>query len=77
VSYENGVYAIKRVGGDIVLEYPIDSIFLQDTTYLANLDMLMTYRNDSLMLLLDSFCITDSAITGVSNEFMLFKKGDK
>lgn len=77
VSYENGVYAIKRVGGDIVLEYPIDSIFLQDTTYLANLDMLMTYRNDSLMLLLDSFCITDSAITDVSNEFMLFKKGDK
>ena len=71
----NGVYFIKRTGGDVVLEYPINIILKQDTTNLDNLDRLMTYKNDSLMLILERFCIVDT-ITNINNDFMLFKKSE-
>ena len=59
----------------VVLEYPINSIIRQDTMLLHHPEQLLTYRNDSLMLVLQSICIEDTIVTDVrSYDFQLFKK---
>ena len=50
---------------DTVLEYPIQKIVSQDTSLLRHPDQLLTYRNDSLMLVLEGVCIKDTVITDV------------
>jgi hypothetical protein len=58
-----------------VLEYPIRKIVRQDTMLLYHPERLLTYRNDSLMLVLESICIDDTVVTDVrSYDFLLFKK---
>ena len=58
-----------------VLEYPIRKIVRQDTMLLHHPERLLTYRNDSLMLVLESICIDDTVVTDVrSYDFLLFKK---
>ena len=62
----------------VVLEYPINSIIRQDTMLLHHPEQLLTYRNDSLMLVLQSICIEDTIVTDVrSYDFQLFKKQTK
>ena len=62
----------------VVLEYPINSIVRQDTMLLHHPEQLLTYRNDSLMLVLQSICIEDTIVTDVrSYDFQLFKKQTK
>ena len=62
----------------VVLEYPINSIIRQDTMLLHHPDQLLTYRNDSLMLVLQSISIEDTIVTDVrSYDFQLFKKQTK
>ena len=62
----------------VVLEYPINSIVRQDTMLLHHPEQLLTYRNDSLMLVLQSICIEDTVVTDVrSYDFLLFKKQAK
>ena len=59
----------------VVLEYPINSIIRQDTMLLHHPDQLLTYRNDSLMLVLQDICIEDTIVTDVRcYDFQLFKK---
>ena len=59
----------------VVLEYPINSIVRQDTMLLHHPEQLLTYRNDSLMLVLQSISIEDTVVTDVrSYDFQLFKK---
>ena len=59
----------------VVLEYPINSIIRQDTMLLHHPDQLLTYRNDSLMLVLQSISIEDSVVTDVRcYDFQLFRK---
>ena len=66
---------IKNDDDDVVLEYPINSIIRTDTTLLHHPDQLLSYRNDSLMLVLQSICIDDTVVTVVGcNNFQLFKK---
>jgi hypothetical protein len=50
---------------DTVLEYPIQKIVSQDTSLLRHPEQLLTYRNDSLMLVLEGVCIKDTVITDV------------
>ena len=50
---------------DTVLEYPIQKIIRQDTMLLHHPEQLLTYRNDSLMLVLEGLCIKDTVITDV------------
>ena len=62
----------------VVLEYPINSIIRQDTMLLHHPEQLLTYRNDSLMLVLQSISIEDTIVTDVrSYDFQLFKKQTK
>ena len=62
----------------VVLEYPINSIIRQDTMLLHHPEKLLTYRNDSLMLVLQSISIEDTVVTDVrSYDFQLFKKQTK
>ena len=62
----------------VVLEYPINSIVRQDTMLLHHPEQLLTYRNDSLMLVLQSISIEDTVVTDVrSYDFQLFKKQAK
>ena len=62
----------------VVLEYPINSIVRKDTMLLHHPEQLLTYRNDSLMLVLQSICIEDTVVTDVrSYDFLLFKKQAK
>ena len=60
---------------DVVLEYPIKAIFRKDTTFSHHSEELLTYRNDSLMLVLQEIYIKDTIVDYVSqNDFQLFKK---
>ena len=60
---------------DTVLEYPIQKIVSQDTSLLRHPEQLLTYRNDSLMLVLEGVCIKDTVITDVRYYgLQLFKK---
>ena len=62
----------------VVLEYPINSIIRKDTMLLHHPEQLLTYRNDSLMLVLQSISIEDTIVTDVrSYDFQLFKKQTK
>ena len=62
----------------VVLEYPINSIVRKDTMLLHHPEQLLTYRNDSLMLVLQSISIEDTIVTDVrSYDFQLFKKQTK
>ena len=62
----------------LVLEYPINSIIRQDSMLLHHPEQLLTYRNDSLMLVLQSISIEDTVVTDVrSYDFQLFKKQTK
>jgi hypothetical protein len=60
---------------DTVLEYPINEIIRQDTMLLHHPEQLLTYRNDSLMLVLEGICIEDTIVTDVRYYgLQLFKK---
>ena len=73
-SFGNNIVTIK-CDDTVVLEYPINSIIRQDTMLLHHPEQLLTYRNDSLMLVLQNICIEDTVVTDVRcYDFQLFKK---
>ena len=58
-----------------VLEYPINTMIRKDTMLLHHPEQLLTYRNDSLMLVLEGVSIKDTVVTDVSYYgLQLFKK---
>jgi hypothetical protein len=60
---------------DTVLVYPIQSIVSKDTSLLHHPEQLLTYRNDSLMLVLEGICLNDTIVTDVRYYgLQLFKK---
>lgn len=62
----------------VVLKYPIGSIIRRDTTILRHPEQLLTYRNDSLMLVLSDISIENKMVTNISlYNFLLFKKSKK
>ena len=57
------------------LSYPIQKVIRQDTMLLHHPEQLLTYRNDSLMLVLEGICIEDTVVTDVRYYgLQLFKK---
>ena len=69
---------IITVDKDTVLEYSIQKIVSQDTSLLRHPEHLLTYRNDSLMLVLEGICIKDTVITDVRYYgLQLFRKQKK
>lgn len=73
-NFENKKVIVKS-NDVVVLEYPINSIVREDTMLLHHPDQLLTYRNDSLMLVLQDICIEDTVVTNVRcYDFQLFKK---
>ena len=60
---------------DTILEYRIQDAIRQDTMLLHHPEQLLTYRNDSLMLVLEGIDIQDTVVTDVSYYgLQLFRK---
>lgn len=78
LSFDDKIITIKNdENNSVVLEYPINDMIRQNPTLLSHPEQLLSYQNDSLMLVLDQFCINDSIVTYVSNmNFNLFKKSE-
>jgi len=77
-DYNGQDFMVRNSDGDIILRYPIISIISKDCLLLHRPEQLMTYRNDSLLLVLQEICINDSSIIGIDhNDYQLFKKGMK
>ena len=63
---------------DTVLEYPLQDAIRQDTMLLHHPEQLLTYRNDSLMLVLEGIVIKDTVVTDVRYYgLQLFRKNQK
>ena len=63
-NYNDTTVTIRQ-GEKTVLEYPIREVVHQDTSLLHYPERLLTYRNDSLMLVLEGVCIKDTVVTDV------------
>ncbi len=75
-DFENGIFTVSRDKGAVVLEYPINAMIKKDTMLLHHPEQLLTYRNDSLMMVLHSISIDDTIVTDAIrfSDFQLFKK---
>ena len=61
--YYDGQTVTITHNNDTILEYPIQEAIRQDTMLLHHPEQLLTYRNDSLMLVLEGVCIKDTIVT--------------
>jgi hypothetical protein len=76
-NYNDTTVTIRQ-GEKTVLEYPIREVVRQDTSLLHYPERLLTYRNDSLMLVLEGVCIKDTVVTEVRYYgLQLFRKKEK
>ena len=74
-NYNDQRVTITRDENTVVLSYPINKVIKQDTMLLHHPEQLLTYRNDSLMLILEGICIEDTVVTDVRYYgLQLFKK---
>lgn len=74
-DYNGQDFIVKNSDGDTILRYPIISIIGKDTMLLHRPEQLMTYHNDSLLLVLKEICVNDSSVIGIDhNNYQLFKK---
>ncbi len=72
------VVTVRLKDGAVVLEYPIGSLIRKDPDLRHHPEQLMSYHNDSLMLVFNGIGIGDSTITGIkSYDFQLFGKQRK
>ena len=74
-KFKSGTVTVSRNKGAAVLEYPINAMVRKDTMLLRHPEQLLTYRNDSLMMVLYSININDTVVTDVRCfDFQLFRK---
>ena len=74
-NFNDQIVTITQGENKVVLRYPIQEVIRQDTMLLHHPEQLLTYRNDSLMLVLEGICIKDTVITDVRYYgLQLFKK---
>ncbi|MBP5410118.1 MAG: DUF4153 domain-containing protein [Prevotella sp.] len=74
-NFNDQTVTITQDENTVVLSYPINKIIKQDTMLLHHPEQLLTYRNDSLMLILEGICIEDTVVTDVRYYgLQLFKK---
>ncbi|MBO4721157.1 MAG: DUF4153 domain-containing protein [Prevotella sp.] len=74
-NFNDQTVTISQGENNVVLSYPIQEVIRQDTMLLHHPEQLLTYRNDSLMLILEGICFEDTVVTDVRyNGLQLFKK---
>ena len=74
-NYNDQIVTVTQGENNVVLSYPIQEVIRQDTMLLHYPEKLLTYRNDSLMLVLEGICIEDTVVTDVRYYgLQLFKK---
>ena len=74
-NYNDQIVTVTQGENNVVLSYPIQEVIKQDTMLLHHPEQLLTYRNDSLMLVLEGVCIEDTVVTDVRYYgLQLFKK---
>ena len=74
-NFNDQIVTITQGENNVVLSYPIQEVIRQDTMLLHHPEQLLTYRNDSLMLVLEGVCIEDTVVTDVRYYgLQLFKK---
>ena len=74
-NFNNQTVTITQGENNVVLSYPIQEVIRQDTMLLHHPEQLLTYRNDSLMLVLGGICFKDTVVTDVRYYgLQLFKK---
>lgn len=74
-NYDGRSVTVSLKDSHVVLEYPISNMVRQDTMLLHQPERLLTYRNDSLMLVLDGVCISEATVSDVSYyDFQLFAR---
>ena len=74
-NYNDQIVTVTQGENNVVLSYPIQEVIRQDTMLLHHPEQLLTYRNDSLMLVLEGVCIEDTVVTDVRYYgLQLFKK---
>ena len=74
-DFDGQTVIVQQTDGPVVMKYPINSIIKQDTTLLHHPELLMTYSNDSLKLVLKHISVADSVVTDVRcYDYIVFKK---
>ena len=74
-NFNDQIVTITQGENNVVLKYPIQEVIRQDTMLLHHPEQLLTYRNDSLMLVLGGICFKDTVVTDVRYYgLQLFKK---
>lgn len=74
-DFDGQVVTITTDDGVTVMKYPVGYLVKKDTLLLQQPERLVTYRNDSLLLILKGVSIVDNDVKGVKQyDFLLFKK---
>jgi hypothetical protein len=74
-NFNDQIITITQGENNVVLRYPIQEVIRQDTMLLHHPEQLLTYRNDSLMLVLGGICFKDTVVADVRYYgLQLFKK---
>lgn len=77
-NFDGDTITITQADEKVVIVYPINALIQQDKTFLQHPKQLLTYKNDSLMVSLESFSINKSDVKFVScSNFKLFRKCSK
>ena len=77
-NYDGQGVTVMTSDGKVALRYPIKMMVSKDTMLLHHPEQLVTYHNDSILLVLEAIGIDGSTVTGVQcYNFQLFKRGVK
>ena len=77
-NFDGDTITIAQADEKVVIVYPINAIIQEDKTLLQHPKQLLTYKNDSLMVALESFSINKSDVKFVScSNFKLFRRCSK
>lgn len=74
-SLDSQTVIVRNADKLAVVEYPICDIIRQDSTLIHHPEQLLTYSNDSLLLVLGRIYIVDGQVTDISSyDFHLFRR---
>lgn len=77
-NFDGDTITIAQADEKVVIVYPINALIQEDKTLMQHPEQLLTYKNDSLMVVLESFNINKSDVKFVScSNFKLFRKYSK
>jgi hypothetical protein len=77
-DFKDQMVTVRLSDGAVVLEYPIGSVISKDPDLRHHPEQLMSYHNDSLMLVFNGISISDSTVTNIKRyDFQLFGKQGK